>query len=61
MSAGEMIQVKEYLPCKPEDLNSDLLKNTHSPMQVGTGVGWGEMDGRTAKTEGSQELTAQSC
>lgn len=45
-----MIQVTEYLPRKPEDLSSDLLKNTHSPMQVGMGewgVGDGRMDGRT--------------
>lgn len=35
MSAREMIQLTEFLPCKREDLSPDLMKNTHNPSAGG--------------------------
>lgn len=37
MSAREMIQLTEHLPCKHEGLSSDLMKNTHNPSAGGDG------------------------
>lgn len=38
MSAGEMIQLTDDLPCKREDLSSDLMRNTHNRSAGGDGA-----------------------